>query len=114
MRNEFVFFSIISLGLVLVISQFLWPPIGWSLIILIPVLALGYYDMIQTQHTVMRNFPVLGRGRYIFEALRPKIYQYFVESDTDGKPIPRIYRYIVLQRVYIVIFTLHFVSNIVE
>jgi len=108
MRNEFVFFSIISLGLVLVISQFLWPPIGWSLIILIPVLALGYYDMIQTQHTVMRNFPVLGRGRYIFEALRPKIYQYFVESDTDGKPIPRIYRSIVYQRAKNVISTTPF------
>lgn len=98
MRNDFIFFSIISLGIVLIISQFIWAPMAWSLIILVPVLLLGYYDMFQAQHAVMRNFPVVGRFRYVFEALRPKIQQYFVESDTDGKPISRIYRSIVYQR----------------
>ena len=32
------------------------------------------------------------------EVLRPKIYQYFVESDTDGAPISRIFRNVVYQR----------------
>ncbi|GAB4019971.1 MAG: FMN-binding glutamate synthase family protein [Bdellovibrio sp.] len=32
------------------------------------------------------------------EILRPKIYQYFIESDTDGTPISRIYRSVVYQR----------------
>jgi glutamate synthase domain-containing protein 2 len=32
------------------------------------------------------------------EALRPKIYQYFVESDTDGMPINRLDRSIIYQR----------------
>jgi len=32
------------------------------------------------------------------EELRPKIYQYFVESDTNGTPIPRIFRSVVYQR----------------
>ena len=32
------------------------------------------------------------------EILRPKIYQYFVESDIDGRPISRIHRSLVYQR----------------
>ena len=98
MRNEFVFFSIISTLLVFTIYQFLWPPIIWSLVVLGPIILLGMYDMTQTRHAIMRNFPVLGRGRYMFEELRPKIYQYFIESETDGKPIPRMLRSIVYQR----------------
>ncbi|MBY5958463.1 FMN-binding glutamate synthase family protein [Membranicola marinus] len=98
MRNEFVFFSIVSLLLVFGIYQYIWPPVIWSLIVLLPILLLGYYDMLQSRHAIMRNFPILGRGRYIFEELRPKIYQYFIESETDGTPIPRMLRSIVYQR----------------
>lgn len=47
---------------------------------------------------VVRNFPVLGHGRFLMEELRPKIYQYFVESDTNGTPINRISRSVVYQR----------------
>ncbi|MEE8341941.1 MAG: FMN-binding glutamate synthase family protein, partial [Candidatus Neomarinimicrobiota bacterium] len=50
------------------------------------------------KRTIMRNFPLLGRGRYIMERLRPKIYQYFIESDVDGSPINRIFRSVVYQR----------------
>ena len=32
------------------------------------------------------------------EELRPKIYQYFIESDTDGTPINRVNRSVVYQR----------------
>ena len=46
----------------------------------------------------MRNFPILGRGRYVMEELRPKIYQYFIESETNGAPVSRIFRSIVYQR----------------
>lgn len=98
MRKEFVFFSITSLFLVITIYLFLWPPIVWVLVPLLPVILLGFYDMFQSRHAIMRNFPILGRGRYLFEELRPKIYQYFIESETDGKPIPRMLRSIVYQR----------------
>lgn len=36
---------------------------------------LGLQDLKQTRHTIRRNFPVLGHMRYIFEQLRPEIYQ---------------------------------------
>jgi hypothetical protein len=35
----------------------------------------GLSDMAQTQHTIRRNYPVLGNIRYIFETIRPEIRQ---------------------------------------
>lgn len=54
--------------------------------------------MIQQKHAIMRNFPILGRGRYVMEEMRPKMYQYFIESDTNGRPISRIFRSVIYQR----------------
>ena len=51
---------------------------------------LGFRDMSQTRHTILRNFPVLGRVRYILEVLRPEIRQYFVEADSDSAPFNRM------------------------
>jgi hypothetical protein len=41
----------------------------------------GLQDIQQKEHTLLRNFPVLGHVRYLFEAIRPEIRQYFVESE---------------------------------
>ncbi|PHN07544.1 FMN-binding glutamate synthase family protein [Flavilitoribacter nigricans] len=98
MRNEFLAFSIISLGLVFIVGHYAWPPIFWLYFILVPIVLLGFYDMYQHKHAIMRNFPILGRGRYVMEELRPKLYQYFIESDTNGRPISRIFRSVVYQR----------------
>lgn len=97
MRNDFVYFIFISLSVTVVIGYF-WPPFFWALVVLCPIILLGLYDMTQDKHAIMRNFPVLGRGRYIMEELRPKIYQYFIESDTNGAPINRFLRTIVYSR----------------
>lgn len=59
---------------------------------------MGYIDMFQKKHTIRRTYPLLGRLRYVMEDLRPKVYQYFVESDTDGKPINRVDRSVIYQR----------------
>lgn len=98
MRNEFIVFSIVSLGLIAAIGYFFWPPFWWMLVAFGPIILLGYYDMFQARHAIMRNFPILGRGRYVMEELRPKLYQYFIESDIDGRPISRIFRSVVYQR----------------
>jgi len=98
MRNEFIgftFFSLLAIGL---LHYFVWPNAIWLLTFLLPLLILGWYDMLQSKHAIMRNFPILGRGRYVMEELRPKLYQYFIESDTNGAPINRIHRSIVYQR----------------
>jgi glutamate synthase domain-containing protein 2 len=98
MRYEFVVFSIISLLIVGAAAYFFWPPILWSLVVLGPIILLGVYDMFQSKHAIMRNFPILGRGRYVMEDLRPKMYQYFIESDTNGTPLNRVSRSLVYQR----------------
>jgi glutamate synthase domain-containing protein 2 len=64
----------------------------------IPIIYIGVVDILQTRQSIRINFPVLGRLRYVFEDLRPKIQQYFVENDTDGAPINRNERSVIYQR----------------
>jgi glutamate synthase domain-containing protein 2 len=97
MRNLFVVTSIVLLAAVGIIYLY-WPPILWTLLIIVPLIFVGISDMLQVKHTLRRNFPVAGWGRYFLEDLRPKIYQYFIESETEASPISRMYRSIVYQR----------------
>ncbi len=98
MRNEFTVFAIVSLLGTALIAHYLWEPFWWAYLLILPIVLLGFYDMFQAKHAIMRNFPILGRGRYVMEEMRPKIYQYFIESDTSGRPISRIFRTVVYQR----------------
>ncbi|QNI03899.1 FMN-binding glutamate synthase family protein [Halomonas sp. SH5A2] len=77
---------------------YLWPPALWLMILVLPLFFLGLYDTLQKHHSLLRNFPLIGRGRWIMEALRPFFRQYFAESDTDGTPINRMFRNVVYQR----------------
>lgn len=97
MRKKFVMYSIGSLCFISAAAYF-WPPILWSMAVIVPLILCGIYDIVQTKHTIWRNFPVIGRGRWVMEILRPPIHQYFVESNTDGTPISRMFRSVVYQR----------------
>ena len=97
MRREFIGFVVLVVALA-IIGVLYAPALLWSLIVLVPITLLGIYDMVQTQHAILRNFPVLGHFRYIFERIRPEIYQYFVESDTEGVPFDRDQRSLIYQR----------------
>lgn len=35
--------------------------------------------------TVLRNFPLLGRVRYVFEMIGPELRQYMFDGDNQGK-----------------------------
>jgi glutamate synthase domain-containing protein 2 len=59
---------------------------------------LGLWDFFQTKHSVLRNYPVLGHFRWVAEAVRPELHQYFVESDTGGRPFDRDTRSLVYER----------------
>ena len=97
MRYEFIACSII--GFILeILCYFFWPTGLWGLVVLLPLFVAGVYDIFQKKHTLLKNYPLLGRLRYWMEELRPKIYQYFIESDIDGAPINRIHRSVVYQR----------------
>lgn len=97
MKQSFISTSVIIILIILIISYW-WPAILWSLIIAVPAIGLGIFDLYQSPRAIRRNFPIWGRLRYVMEDLRPKIYQYFIESDTDGKPFSRIHRNVIYQR----------------
>ncbi|MDF2180249.1 FMN-binding glutamate synthase family protein [Aliiglaciecola sp. CAU 1673] len=82
---------------VLLLAQ-AWPGFIWLMLVLAFTFAIGLYDLVQTRHSIRRNFPLIGRMRWLMESLRPFARQYFVESDIDGTPISRMFRSIVYQR----------------
>ena len=79
-------------------SAYLNPTYYWWLIISMPLLGIIIFNIIQKKHAILRNYPLLGYLRYLFESIRPEIRQYFFESDADGKPFNRRQRSIVYQR----------------
>ena len=97
MRRYFTLGSVFIVLLNGVIAAF-YPPVLWSMVVFTPLLMLGFYDLLQKKHAVLRNFPLIGHFRYIAEAIRPEISQYFIESDTNGVPFNREQRSIVYQR----------------
>lgn len=65
--------------------------LGWLILagVLAALAALGTFDLLQKSHSILRAFPIVGHARWIAERIRPEIYQYFVESNTDGAPFDR-------------------------
>jgi glutamate synthase domain-containing protein 2 len=97
MRRLFTITAASMLALVIGVGYF-WQPILWSLVVLVPLIALGVVDMTQRRQAIRRNFPLIGHGRYLLEHIRPEVNQYFIESNNDGKPFSRNDRSIVYQR----------------
>ncbi|MFL6116809.1 MAG: FMN-binding glutamate synthase family protein, partial [Catenulispora sp.] len=56
------------------------------------------YDLIQRRHSVLRNYPLIGHLRYLLEAIRPEMQQYFIERDYDGRPFDRDTRTVVYEQ----------------
>jgi len=97
MRKLFIISAVIILVLVTAWT-IIWPPAVWSFLLIGPVFIIGVYDLVQKKHSIVRNFPVFGHLRFLMEELRPKIYQYFIESDTNGTPFNRQNRSVIYQR----------------
>jgi glutamate synthase domain-containing protein 2 len=60
--------------------------------------AIGVWDLLQSRHSIRRNYPILANIRFMLEKIRPEIRQYFLESETDGTPFNRSKRAIAYQR----------------
>ena len=74
-------------------------PGRWTLLAVAAALtALGLYDLVQRRHSVLRNYPVIGNLRWVFEAMRPAIRQYLIEGDNDRAPFSRSQRSLVYAR----------------
>lgn len=50
---------------------------------------IAYRDARQKEHAVLRNYPVLGRVRYIVEKIGPELRQYLFLNNDEGKPFSR-------------------------
>ncbi|MET8472599.1 FMN-binding glutamate synthase family protein [Streptomyces sp. NPDC006422] len=99
MRRYLVFLvavvgALAALALSLLLSPWWWFAAGP----LLALAALGVWDLTQSRHSVLRNYPVLGHLRFVMESLRPEMQQYFVERNYDGRPYDRDVRSIVYER----------------
>ena len=70
----------------------------WALLLSAALLTVGLYDLLQKKHAVLRNYPISGHMRYIFESIRPEIRQYFLEEENARTPFSRAQRSLVYQR----------------
>src|SRR5439155_20221173 len=64
------------------------------LAVLVALLALvAIHDVfIQKSHTLLHNFPIIARFRYLMEELGPPLRQYIVSRDNDERPYDRTTR----------------------
>jgi len=69
-----------------------------GLCVTVPLLLLGLYDLQQPHHSILRNYPLLGHLRFLLEGTGPELHQYFVESNTSGRPFDRDQRSLIYRR----------------
>ena len=78
-------------------------------LVLIPVVIfgaltlLGFRDLTQKNHAVLRNYPISAHLRFLLEEIRPEMRQYFFESEKDGMLFSRDTRALVYQRAKMVL-----------
>ena len=58
-------------------------------IIVLLIALLAVIDLFQTKHAIRRNFPLIGRLRYMLERIGPELRQYIVASNDEGRPFNR-------------------------
>lgn len=61
----------------------------WWLGILFFLVVVVVYDLTQTRHAILRNFPVIGHLRYWLEKIGPELRQYIVTSNDEERPFSR-------------------------
>ena len=96
---RFILFVIVTGLLVLslvMMTRFSWAIIG--VVIFGAAVLLGVFDIVQTRHTLWRNFPIIGHVRWLAEELRPFLRSYIVESETEGRPFNLEQRAMVYRR----------------
>ena len=61
-------------------------------VLVIAVIVMYIIDVTQTSHAIRRNYPVVGRFRYLFETLGEFFRQYFFAMDREELPFNRAVR----------------------
>ncbi|AXR06623.1 FMN-binding glutamate synthase family protein [Salinimonas sediminis] len=97
MRRTIIGTVVLLVGLN-ILAGLVWLPAFWFLLLTGTMLIFTLIDAGQKQHSILRNYPLVGRIRWSAEHLRPYVQQYILESETEGRPISRMFRSIVYQR----------------
>ncbi len=90
--------TIVGAILFYIAAQYLSPWHYIGVVICVLGAIIGTWDLIQTKHSILRNYPLVSHMRFIAESIRPEVMQYFIETDTDGRPFDRSHRSVVYQR----------------
>jgi glutamate synthase domain-containing protein 2 len=62
----------------------------WILLIIVALLiGVALYDILQTKHAILRNYPIIGHFRYLLESVGPELRQYIVTSNDEERPFSR-------------------------
>ena len=61
-------------------------------LVVLAILVMYIIDITQHTHTLRRNYPVIGRFRYVFEHLGEFFRQYFFAMDREEMPFNRAER----------------------
>ncbi len=101
--SRFIILTVCALATLAVISTLVWWPMPgreFSLMLVVfgGLTLVGIHDLVQTRHSVLRNYPIAAHLRFLFEEIRPEMRQYFFEGEKDGAPFPRDKRAVVYQR----------------
>jgi glutamate synthase domain-containing protein 2 len=51
--------------------------------------AVAARDLLQREHTLLRNFPLIGHARYLLEEIGPELRQYLVAGNNEERPFTR-------------------------
>ena len=96
---RYSFMALCAFGVLLSLFSLVLFNVGWlALLVCAALVGVGVHDLKQTRHAILRNYPVIGHLRFLFEFIRPEIRQYFIESDSEATPFSRAQRSLVYQR----------------
>jgi len=61
----------------------------WLAVFAFALIGIVAYDLTQRTHAILRNFPIVGHFRYLFEAVGPELRQYIVTGNNEERPFSR-------------------------
>lgn len=53
------------------------------------IAGVAVHDLTQRRHSLLRNYPVIGHGRFLVEAIGPELRQYVVAANDEERPFSR-------------------------
>ena len=97
-RNLGFWIPLLATAALVALGVWVSPKFYWGLLLFVPLLLIAIYDMVQSSHSLRRNYPLTSRFRWLFEDLRPYLRSYIVEGALEGRPYDRVMRSLVYAR----------------